>query len=228
MRMTTRARARDEQDVYRPLVARVLLGTAAAVGVWWVVDLLLRQRFGVALLVLLWLVAALAALGALFWRPAVVVDGEGAELRNVFRDVRVPWSVLTDIETRYSLTLVVTGRRYASWAAPASGRPPRRRPSDVGPGVEPDVEAVAASSHTRSPSGAAAFLVAERWDTWRRARDPRTLGTPGEPGTTAGPQATAGPEATAGPGVVVRWRPLLPVVALGSALAALLLTPLLG
>ena len=217
--MVARVQERDGRHVYRPLFARVLLVVAAAVVLWWDVDLLQRGRFGTAVLITLWLVAALAALGALFWRPAVVVDADGVELRNVLRDVRVPWAALERIETRFALTLLAGGRRHQSWAATANGRPGRARPSDVPSGeVATDAEPVPASGHVRTASGLTAYLVEQRWLAWqqqaawasRTAEAPATA--PGEPAAE----------------VTVRWRPLLPAVALGAAAAAAVLTPFLA
>jgi hypothetical protein len=202
--VAARVRSAAGQSVYRPVFARVLLVVFVALGLWWDVDLLLRGRLGQALLSLLWLVAASAVLAALFWRPAVIVDDEGAELHNVLRDVRVPWAALEAVETRYALTLVSAGRRYASWAGVSGGRPPRRRASEVGlPG---EAEEGPASRHLRTASGATAFMVEQRWQAWRQAT-PR----PGEV-----------------PAVVVRWRPHLIGAGAAAAVLAAVLTPVLG
>jgi Bacterial PH domain len=191
--------------IYRPLFARVLIVGFGAVGFWWDADLLLRGDAGPAVLGLLWLGAAGATLVALFWRPAVVVDDEGAELRNVLRDVRIPWAALDAVETRYALTLVAAGRRYASWAGASSGRPPRQRPSERA--VPAPLESGPASRHLRTASGATAFMVEQKWQAWRG----RASSAPEDP-----------------PAVVVRWRPhLLAVAGIAAALAAAL-TPALG
>ncbi|HEY6794750.1 MAG TPA: PH domain-containing protein [Kineosporiaceae bacterium] len=188
--------------IYRPIFARGLVVVFGAVGLWWDADLVLRGEFAPAALGLLWLVAVCSGLAALFWRPAVIVDDEGAQLRNVLRDVRIPWAALDAVETRYALTLVAAGRRYVSWAGASGGRPPRRRPGD--PGVP---ESGPASRHLGTASGATAFLVEQKWQAWRAAaRD-----SDGDP-----------------PAVVVRWRLHLLAAAGAAAALAALLTPALG
>lgn len=228
-----RVRDRGDRLVYQPVVSRVLIVVFAAFGVWWDVDLLLA-RPGVGVLSVMWLIAACTLLIALFWRPAVIVDGEGAELRNVLRDVRVPWTALEAVETRYALTLVAAGRRYTSWAGAAGGKPSRIRASEAPlPGREH--EPLLASRDLRTPSGATAFMVEQRWELWRTESRRRAYlasrrlqasgeGTAPEAGDGVGRGATA--EATPGP-VVVEWR--LRLVGAGVATAALagVLTPLL-
>ena len=89
-------------------------------------------------------------------------------LRNVIRDVSVPWASLTDVDTRYALTLTAGGRRFAAWAAPASSRFSTAR------ATREDLETVhwnaadgpiPASATLRSDAGAAAALI-------RRYRSP--------------------------------------------------------
>jgi len=229
--MVARVRERGGRQVYRPLFPRLLLVTGALFGLWWDVDLLARGRFGLATLTTLWLVAALAAAAALFWRPAVVVDADAVELRNVLQDVRVPWGALDGVDTRYALTLVVGERRLQSWAAPARGRPPRRRPSDLGSAAQ-EVEEAPASEHHRTASGVTAHLVEQHWIAWRQGARTRALRASLEAtdADDVGSGAGAG-DADAGAGggavVAVRWRVQLPLVAGAAALLAGVLSPLL-
>lgn len=71
---------------------------------------------------LLALSTATVAVVALFGRPAVVADAAGVTLRNVARDITVPWGRLDAVSVRWSLTLAAAGERYAAWAVPASRR----------------------------------------------------------------------------------------------------------
>jgi len=231
-----RGQVRDDggRQVYRPLAARVMLVLAAVVGLWWDVDLLWRARFGEAVLATGWLVAGCAALGALFWRPAVVVDDEGVLLVNVVRDVRVPFTALERVDTRYALTLLAGGRRYVSWAGAAGGRPPRRRPGAVTGAVLGDLSgdpagdppgdpsgaevSVPASRHVGTASGVTALMVEERWDAWRAAH----------PAGGAGAGPGAGPEFGARPGADVRWRLGLWALAAGAVALTALLTPVMS
>ncbi|HEX2809651.1 MAG TPA: PH domain-containing protein, partial [Kineosporiaceae bacterium] len=216
--------------VYQPGYSRVLLGIFVAFGLWWVIDEAMGSHPARAVVTGLWLVAIAAALACMFWRPAVVVDDAGVELRNLVRDVRVPWPALEALDTRYALTLHSRGRRYQSWAGAAPGRPsvtsrlisgqaadavaefgaPDRRDH-----VLPDPRWTAgggasSSRDLRADSGATAFMIEQRWQAWRD-------------------QAGPSPEVDAARHeVVVRWRPVLPAVSAAAALLAVVLSPLMS
>lgn len=111
---------------FRPGTVRVL-----AV-VWWVfsallaVDLVLRGGAGQLLVGVPLVLLSAVVVHALFWHPAVRVSDDHVELVNVLRTVRIPWSSLEQLDTRWALTLVAGGHRWTAWAAPSSGR--RYRP----------------------------------------------------------------------------------------------------
>jgi Bacterial PH domain len=63
-----------------------------------------------------WVLFGLAVVWSVFVRPAVLVDLEGVTLRNVVRDVHVPWAGLTDVEVRWNLKVFVEERGYTAWA----------------------------------------------------------------------------------------------------------------
>ena len=109
--------------VFRPrsaIAAAICWGAITLAWAWFAVHdggpiALARQAPGMLL--------AATLVYAVLVRPSVEVSGEGVALRNVVRDVEVPWSALAEVRTRYALTLVATdGRRFTAWAAPASGR----------------------------------------------------------------------------------------------------------
>lgn len=152
-------------QVFRPPVGVVVSLLWAVVTVLWLVS---AARAGVG--PLLRQVPALVLVGTLVHatctRPLVAVGPTGVLLRNVVRDVWVPWAALDGIDTRYALTLTAGGRRFAAWAAPASSRfsTARATPSDLksvhwaaadGP--------IPASATLRSDSGAAAALIRRFW-----------------------------------------------------------------
>lgn len=186
--------------VYRPGAVRLL-----AVG-WWVmatvltVDLLWRGEASSALVGVPLLVFSCAGVHALFWYPAVAVDEDGVELVNVLRRVWLPWASLTDLDTRWALTIEAAERRWTSWAAPASGRRVRPVSRRDAPWAEPGAEAIAGSRAPGSSAGEAAVLVGTRWQVWQD-RAARGLGAPA--GTGDGPARDRTPE--------VRWN--VPVVA---------------
>lgn len=102
-----------------------------------------RSRFGIGLTIVVWAICTagivsslivgaglapvvlLASLGwfvwLAFWRPSVVTDARGVELRNLVRDVEVPYGAVDDIDTRYALVVRSGGRSYSAWGAPAPG-----------------------------------------------------------------------------------------------------------
>ncbi|CAB4591314.1 MAG: PH domain-containing protein [Actinobacteria bacterium] len=62
------------------------------------------------------------AVYAAFWRPRLDVTDEGVVVTNVFATHTVDWGAVHLIDTKWGLTLWVTGRRISVWAAPAPGR----------------------------------------------------------------------------------------------------------
>jgi len=63
-----------------------------------------------------WVVFGLAVAWSIFVRPAVLLDVEGVTLRNVVRDVHIPWTRLTDVTSRWNLKVFTGDRGYTSWA----------------------------------------------------------------------------------------------------------------
>jgi hypothetical protein len=183
---------------------------AALACLWWTVTVVLAGDHRRLQLTGPWLLLVGVLGHAVLWRPAVVVDDRGVVLRNVFRDVHVPWASLDGVRTRYALTLVVGGVGYRSWAAAAPGRP-----MGLGRPVAPEGRAVAGDRAVGGPpsrdlgtdSGAAAFLVESRWAAWRQR--PASL------------RDEADPEPC---GVVVRWNRRV-VLAVALALALTLVVP---
>ncbi len=102
-----------------------------------------RSRFGIGLTIVVWAISAagivsslvsgaglvpvvlLASLGwfvwLAFWRPSVVTDARGVQLRNLVRDVDVPYDAIDDVDTRYSLVVRSGGKSFSAWGAPAPG-----------------------------------------------------------------------------------------------------------
>jgi hypothetical protein len=120
------------------------------------------------------------ALVALFawtalWRPHLVVDDDGVEVRNVFRTVFIPWNALIHVDTKHALTLFTPGRRISVWAAPAPGRAAAARAAraerrgKVGPAPTRDDGTVRPSDLLGTDSGQAAYLVRDRWSELRES-----------------------------------------------------------
>jgi len=63
-----------------------------------------------------WVLFGLACVWSIFVRPAVLLDVEGVTVRNVLRDVHIPWARLTDVESRWNLKVFAGERGYTAWA----------------------------------------------------------------------------------------------------------------
>jgi hypothetical protein len=72
-----------------------------------------------------WVVFGLAVAWSIFVRPAVVLDVEGVTLRNVVRDVQIPWTRLTDTTSRWNLKVFTGDRGYTAWAISSEAERPR-------------------------------------------------------------------------------------------------------
>jgi len=138
-----------------------------------------------------WPLLALAGFGAwtLFWRPRVIVDDRVVWVVNVARTWRIPLAQLTSLEVRFGVTLGTDVGTVTAWAASAPGRHealrlsradfatlPRR--SGVGQFARP-AEALS------TESGAAAFVIAQRWSDVTMDDMPRSNNAPdtGDPVT---------------------------------------------
>lgn len=72
-----------------------------------------------------WVLFGLAVVWSVFVRPAVVIDQDGVTLRNLLRDVHVPWGRLSDVKVRWNLTVYVGERGYSAWAISSQAERPR-------------------------------------------------------------------------------------------------------
>ena len=77
-----------------------------------------------------WLVFASALVWAVFVRPSVVLEPTGVRLRNILRDVHIPWSVVTDVEARWNVRVHVQDKThqdkaYTAWAISSQAHRPK-------------------------------------------------------------------------------------------------------
>jgi hypothetical protein len=63
-----------------------------------------------------WVLFGVAVAWAIFVRPSVLIDAEGVTIRNIVRDIHIPWAALTDVSTRWNLKVMVGNRGYDAWA----------------------------------------------------------------------------------------------------------------
>ncbi len=146
-------------------IARVALGAFAGIG-----GLALaagdpaRRGAGGA-----WLVAVVAVVAVLGWRPALVVDDSGVAIRNPLRDVRIPWSRVEDVAMGWTLTVTAQGRTHRVWAVPGPRRMRsmyERRWTDGGTleRLAPlEVDRAGAAGGGGLGLGEAGLVVAQRW-----------------------------------------------------------------
>lgn len=72
-----------------------------------------------------WVIFVLAMAWAVFVRPCVMIDIGGVTLRNVVRDVRVPWDQLTHTSARWNLKVFAGDQGYTAWAISSEHERPR-------------------------------------------------------------------------------------------------------
>src|SRR5450631_2284197 len=112
------------QQVFRQ---RSSVGLAAVCGVTGVLLLVALARNWADYprpLFVAWVVLGMALAWSIFIRPVVLFDLSGVTLRNVVRDVHIPWSELTEVSSRWNLKVFAGTRSYTAWAL--SSEPERR------------------------------------------------------------------------------------------------------
>ncbi|WP_026818841.1 PH domain-containing protein [Arthrobacter castelli] len=124
---------------------------------------------GVDGLLTAWPLLVMAYLGWwVFWYPSVQIDDDGVTLHNLLRSVRVPWSALIHVDTKFALTLITTRGKFTAWAAPAPGvwGTHRGKPEHVR-GLPATTYGAADSIRPgdlkNTDSGAAAYHVRSQW-----------------------------------------------------------------
>jgi hypothetical protein len=158
------------EEVFRPAFGRGLSVVVAVLGVAVVAFVAATSGVTDAVLTLPWVLLFVASCWAIYWRPCVVVSNGGVRLVNVTRTIDVPWPSITDVETRYALTLVTAYGRFAAWAAPApsAGTALRTAMRSRPPAGEDEVvRTVTKGEMAGTPSGDAATMVRRRWDRLR-------------------------------------------------------------
>ena len=160
-----------------------------------------------------WVLFGLALVWALFVRPAVLLEREGVTLRNIVRDVHIPWCAVTETESRWNLKVLVGDRGYTAWAISSQVERPKGLSEGMFGGLSPGrlggkVQADAGPP-TRAPKITAA-LVAGLIDAAREDHD----------------EAVASGVLPATPDAQVRvtWAPLVMAVLLLPAIAVVALS----
>jgi len=90
---------------------------------------------------------------SVFVRPAVTLDVAGVTLRNILRDVHIPWTRLTDVECRWNLKVFVGDQGYTAWAITSQIERPKAAPGSMFAMVPRRLDAFSrAGSQTSSPA----------------------------------------------------------------------------
>lgn len=162
------------REVFRTRWAIPLTVLWVLVAAYVVIDVI-RAGNGHDTVVALALVATVSVvIHATATRPAVVIDDGGILLRNIVRDIYVPWSAVEDIDTEWVLTVHTSGRKYVAWAVSARN-PARQRQSGssmFSGFASPRLREMAADAQESAPAasgaaGQASEQVVERWLRWR-------------------------------------------------------------
>ena len=210
--------------VFRPRTGLVVSLAWLLISVLWVV---VEARNGIgAVLSALPLIATLAVgMLMLFGRPSVTVSRSTVLIRNVLRDVLIPFDAVADIGTQYCLKITDrAGRSYQAWAAPAPSRFSTTRVTDeeLRALALQDQDSVPASATLRSDAGAVAATISVRMNAYRGSGAP-ALGN----GTAIEDSPARGAE-TAGPDSESRVRVSWAWPWIGALVGALVLTMVVG
>ncbi|MHB8274838.1 MAG: PH domain-containing protein, partial [Dermatophilaceae bacterium] len=110
------SRTSTKQHLFRQRSPLALAAVCAVTGLLLLVSLAQHWADNPQPLFVAWVLFGLALVWSVFVRPAVLLDDEGVTVRNVVRDVHIPWARLTDVEFRWNLKVFVGDRGYTAWA----------------------------------------------------------------------------------------------------------------
>ena len=118
-------RTSTTRHVFRQRAALGLAAVCGLVGLFMLLSVALSWAEEPQPLFVAWVLFTLAVVWTVFVRPAVLLDAEGVTLRNVLRDVHIPWVLLSDVEFRWNLEVFAGDRGYTAWAISSQGQRPR-------------------------------------------------------------------------------------------------------
>ena len=155
-----------------------------------------------------WLLFGCAVAWTVFVRPCVVLDQDGVHLRNIVRDVDIPWPLVSDVETRWNLKVWSGDDGHTAWAIASQVERPKVHAS-VLPGLSSKLDGFTGqgASTPKASTKVTSRMVADAID--ETAAD------------YAAAVADGDLQPPAHPDVTTRWAPL-PVLALALPLLAVL------
>jgi hypothetical protein len=108
--------------VLRPASAPWTFGLVAAFLLWLFSDAVIRGAWEFAVSVLPWMLLILWLVYVVMLRPCVALGPDGITIVNVFRRHLIPWHLVDDFTTRFSLLVrLKDGSAIRSWGAPSTG-----------------------------------------------------------------------------------------------------------
>jgi len=116
----------EETTTYRSRPAMAVGVLLIAVGVWMVIDTLVRGEGTTKWLALAVVVFFAFLVVALTFRAAVEVGPTRLRIRNPFRTIVVPWGALEQVRAEYSVEVRADGKSFHIWAIPVSLRERKR------------------------------------------------------------------------------------------------------
>jgi len=122
------SRASATQQVFRQRAPLALAAVCAVTGVILLLSLVRNWADYPRPVFASWVLFALSVAWSIFVRPAVRLDAEGVTIRNVVRDVQIPWTRLTHAESRWNLRVFTGDRGFTAWAISSQVERPRRAP----------------------------------------------------------------------------------------------------
>ncbi len=114
------------KHAYRQRSSLGLAGVCVATGVILLFSLARNWADYPRPILVAWVLFGLAATWAIFVRPAVLLDVGGVTVRNVLRDVHIPWTSLTHVQTRWNLKVFAGDRGFTAWAISSTVERPGR------------------------------------------------------------------------------------------------------
>lgn len=108
--------------------------------------------------------------------PKIVYNNRRIEIHNPFTTVKVPWTEVVGLLTKYSFTIQTVDAKYSSWAAPAPSIFAARR-THKADFKSRDLTSKTIVTPSESPNSAsgAAYILAMRY---QRSVQPDDLGSP--------------------------------------------------
>ncbi|WP_406283164.1 PH domain-containing protein [Embleya sp. NBC_00896] len=118
----------SDEDVttYRSRPAMAVGVLLIAVGIWMIIDTLVRGEGRTKWLAIAMVIFFAVLVIALTLRSAVLVGPERLVIRNPFRTIVVPWGALERVRAEYSIEVRAGDKSFHIWAIPVSLRERKR------------------------------------------------------------------------------------------------------